>query len=56
MEGLTQKLLISTKSEMQVISRIHLWLVNTPIFFLNLLLLLPAALEVLIYEVTFLCQ
>ena len=36
---------------MPVISRAHFWLVSTHICF-NLLLLLPAALEVLIYEVT----
>ena len=40
---------------MTVISHAKLGLVRTPIFYIILLLLLPAALEVRIYEVAFFC-
>ena len=51
MERVTQKLIVNT-FEMTVILHAHFRLVST--YFLNLLLLLPAALEELIHEVTFL--
>ena len=53
MEFVTQKLLVNT-FEMTVIFRAHVRLVST--YFLNLPLLLPAALEELIHEVTFLLR
>ena len=40
---------------MTVISHANLGLVSTPIFYIILLLSLPAALEVRIYEVAFFC-
>ena len=49
----TKTTLKHVHSEMTVISCTHLMLVSAPPLFLNLLVLLPAALEVLIYEVTF---
>ena len=48
----TKTTLKHVHSEMTVISCTHLRLVRAPLFF-NLLVLSPAALEVLIYEVTF---
>ena len=51
MECLTQKLLVRMNPEMTVILRTHFGLVSSPIF-QNLLLLLPATLEVLAYEVS----
>ena len=50
-ECLTQKLLVRMNPEMTVMLRTHFGLVSSPIF-QNLLLLLPATLEVLAYEVT----
>ena len=50
-ECLTQKLLVRMNPEMTVILRTHFGLVSSPIF-QNLLLLLPATLEVLAYEVS----
>ena len=50
-ECLTQKLLVRMNPEMTVILRTHFGLVSSPIF-QNLLLLLPATLDVLAYEVS----